>query len=103
MGDTLSPTFAALADPTRRAILDRLSNGEATVNEVAQPFSISLQAVSRHLAVLEQAGLIVRGHSGTRRPSRLDGAALREAAEWLASYERFWTVSLDRMGERLNG
>ncbi len=103
MVDTLSPTFAALADPTRRAILGQLSDGEATVTELAQPFSISLQAVSRHLTVLEHAGLIVRGHSGTRRPSRLDGAALREAAEWLAGYERFWSASLDRMSERLDG
>jgi DNA-binding transcriptional ArsR family regulator len=101
--DSLSHTFAALADPTRRAILDRLAEGEATVNELAEPFPITVQAVSRHLKVLEQAGLIVRGREGQRRPSRLDGEALRAAAAWLEHYERFWTAGFDRMGERLDG
>jgi DNA-binding transcriptional ArsR family regulator len=101
--DALSHTFAALADPTRRAILDRLAEGDATVNELAEPFPITVQAVSRHLKVLEQAGLIVRGREGQRRPSRLDGEALRAAAAWLEHYERFWTAGFDRMGERLDG
>ena len=82
--DQLSTTFAALADPTRRAILARLAEGEATVNELAEPFPISLQAVSRHLKVLEQAGLIARGRSAQLRPSRLEGEALKEVAGWVA-------------------
>src|SRR5918992_1589552 len=81
--DQLSTTFAALADPTRRAILARLTDGEATVNELAEPFPMTLQAVSKHLKVLERAGLIARGRSAQLRPSRLQGEALREAAEWL--------------------
>ena len=99
--DELSTTFAALADPTRRAILARLADGEATVNELAEPFPITLQAVSRHLKVLERAGLIARGRSAQLRPSRLQGEALREAAEWLADYRRFWEDSFDRLGEHL--
>jgi DNA-binding transcriptional ArsR family regulator len=99
--DELSTTFAALADPTRRAILARLADGEATVNELAEPFPITLQAVSRHLKVLERAGLIARGRSAQLRPSRLQGEALREAAEWLAEYRRFWEDSFDRLGEHL--
>jgi DNA-binding transcriptional ArsR family regulator len=97
----LSTTFAALADPTRRAILARLADGEATVNELAEPFPITLQAVSRHLKVLEAAGLIARGRSAQLRPSRLQGAALKEAADWLAEYRRFWDESFDRLGEHL--
>jgi DNA-binding transcriptional ArsR family regulator len=100
--DQLSPMFAALADPTRRAILARLAEGEATVNQLAQPFPITLQAVSKHLKVLERAGLIVRGRSAQLRPSRLQGVALKEAADWLADYRRFWDESFDRLGEHLH-
>jgi DNA-binding transcriptional ArsR family regulator len=99
--DQLSTTFAALADPTRRAILARLSEGEATVNELAEPFPITLQAVSKHLKVLERAGLITRGRSAQLRPSRLQGDALREASDWLAGYRSFWEGSLDRLGDHL--
>ena len=99
--DQLTSTFAALADPTRRAILARLAEGEATVNELAEPFPISVQAVSKHLKVLERAGLISRGRSAQLRPSRLQGAPLGEAADWLESYRRFWHGSFDRLDERL--
>jgi DNA-binding transcriptional ArsR family regulator len=99
--DQLSTTFAALADPTRRAILAQLAKGEATVNELAEPFPISLQAVSKHLKVLERAGLIARGRSAQLRPSRLQGAALKEASDWLAGYRGFWEVSFDRLDEHL--
>lgn len=99
--DQLSTTFGALADPTRRAILARLAHGEATVNELAEPFPITLQAVSRHLKVLERAGLITRGRSAQLRPSRLQGAALREVAEWVDDYRVFWEESFDRLGEHL--
>jgi DNA-binding transcriptional ArsR family regulator len=100
-GDQLTTTFAALADPTRRAILARLAQGEASVNELAEPFPISVQAVSKHLRVLERAGLITRGRSAQLRPSRLQGAALHEVADWLEDYRRFWEASFDRLGERL--
>ena len=99
--DELSATFAALADPTRRAILKRLAEGEATVNELAQPFPISVQAVSKHLAVLERAGLIERGRAAQLRPSRLRGEPLRHAADFLATYRRFWEDRFDRLDERL--
>jgi DNA-binding transcriptional ArsR family regulator len=99
--DQLSSTFAALADPTRRAILARLAEGEATVNELAEPFPISVQAVSKHLKVLERAELITRGRSAQLRPSRLQGAPLKEAVDWLEHYSRFWQGSFDRLGERL--
>ena len=99
--DQLSTTFAALADPTRRAILARLADGEATVNELAEPFPISVQAVSKHLKVLERAGLIARGRTAQLRPSRLQGAALGEASAWLADYRRFWEESFDRLDEHL--
>jgi DNA-binding transcriptional ArsR family regulator len=99
--DPLTSTFAALADPTRRAILARLAEGEATVGELAEPFPISLQAVSKHLKVLERAGLITRGRSAQLRPSRLEGAALKEAAVWLETYSRFWEERFDRLDERL--
>jgi DNA-binding transcriptional ArsR family regulator len=99
--DQLSTTFSALADPTRRAILARLADGEATVNELAEPFPITLQAVSKHLKVLERAGLIARGRSAQLRPSRLQGEALREVADWLADYRRFWEQSFDRLDEHL--
>jgi DNA-binding transcriptional ArsR family regulator len=99
--DQLSTTFAALADPTRRAILARLSEGEATVKELAEPFPITLQAVSKHLKVLERAGLIARGRSAQLRPSRLQGEALKEAADWLADYRAFWEDRFDRLDEHL--
>jgi DNA-binding transcriptional ArsR family regulator len=99
--DQLSATFGALADPTRRAILARLAEGEATVNELAEPFPITVQAVSRHLKVLERAGLITRGRSAQLRPSRLQGKALREVAEWVGDYREFWQDSFDRLGEHL--
>jgi DNA-binding transcriptional ArsR family regulator len=99
--DQLSTTFAALADPTRRAILDRLTEGEATVTELARPFPITVQAVSRHIKVLERAGLITRGRAAQLRPSRLHGEPLGDAAEWLGSYRRFWDASFDRLDARL--
>jgi DNA-binding transcriptional ArsR family regulator len=97
----LDRTFAALADPTRRAILERLSAGEATVSELAEPFPVSVQAVSKHLKVLEGAGLITRGRTAQLRPSRIDGAALKEAAEWIEGYRSFWERGFDRMDRRL--
>jgi DNA-binding transcriptional ArsR family regulator len=99
--DQLSSTFAALADPTRRAILARLSDGDATVKELAQPFPISVQAISQHLQVLERAGLIERGRSAQLRPSRLRGEPLRDAVEYLERYRAFWEAGFDRMDERL--
>jgi DNA-binding transcriptional ArsR family regulator len=99
--DQLSSTFAALADPTRRAIVARLAEGEATVNELANPFPISVQAVSQHLKVLERAGLISRSRSAQLRPSRLEGAPLKEAVDWLEKYGRLWQDSFDRLDERL--
>jgi DNA-binding transcriptional ArsR family regulator len=99
--DELTSTFAALADPTRRAILGRLAEGEATVNELAEPFPISGQAVSKHLKVLERAGLITRGRTGQLRPSRLQAAPLKDAADWLQTYRRFWEESFDRLEARL--
>ena len=97
MPDTLSVTLSALADPTRRAILARLAKGEATVNEIAKPFDISLPAVSRHLKVLEGAGLISRGREAQWRPCRLEPRALKAVDNWLSRYRRFWTESFDRM------
>jgi DNA-binding transcriptional ArsR family regulator len=99
--DQLSTTFAALADPTRRAILARLAEGEATVNQLAEPFPITLQAVSKHLKVLERAGLIARGRSAQLRPSRLQGEALEGAADWLADFRRFWEGRFDRLDDHL--
>jgi DNA-binding transcriptional ArsR family regulator len=99
----LDRTFAALADPTRRAILKRLSSGEATVSELAEPFPVSVQAVSKHLKVLETAGLITRGRSAQLRPSRIDGAALKEAADWIEGYRSFWERGFKRMERRLDG
>ncbi len=99
--DELSETFAALADPTRRAILGRLAEGEATVTELAEPFPITVQAVSKHLKVLEHAGLITRGRTAQLRPSRLEGAPLKEAADWLERYRRFWEAGFDRLEARL--
>ena len=97
MPDTLSVTLSALADPTRRAILARLARGEATVNEIAKPFDISLPAVSRHLKVLEAAGLISRGREAQWRPCRLEPRALKAVDNWLSRYRRFWTQSFDKM------
>jgi DNA-binding transcriptional ArsR family regulator len=99
--DQLSTTFAALADPTRRAILARLSESDATVNELAEPFPMTLQAVSKHLKVLERAGLIVRGRSAQLRPSRLQGTALKDVADWVAEYRSHWDESFDRLDEHL--
>ena len=101
--DQLSATFSALADPTRRAMLARLAEGEATVNELAAPFPVSVQAVSKHLKVLERAGLVARGRSAQLRPARLQADALREASAWLAEYREFWEDSFDRLGEHLLG
>jgi len=95
--DSLSTTFAALADPTRRAILARLANGEASVTELAQPFDMSLPAVSKHLKVLEHAGLIQRGREAQWRPCRLEAEPMRQASEWLERYAKFWSDSLDRL------
>jgi DNA-binding transcriptional ArsR family regulator len=99
--DRLSLTFAALADPTRRMILAQLTEGEATVNELAEPLPISVQAVSKHLRVLERAGLITRTRSAQQRPSRLRVAPIKDAADWLGSYQRFWDASFDRLDDRL--
>src|SRR2546422_9742497 len=99
--DQLTEPFAALAAPTRRAILTRLADGEATVNELAEPFPITVQAVSKHLKVLERAGLITRERTAQLRPSRLQGAPLRDAVDWLESYRRFWGGSFDRLEARL--
>jgi DNA-binding transcriptional ArsR family regulator len=99
--DRLSATFAALADPTRRAILARLALGEASVGELAEPFDMSLPAVSKHLKVLEHAGLIARGREAQWRPSRLQAGPLKDVADWLERYRRFWEQSLDRLGEYL--
>lgn len=99
--DHLNDTFSALADPTRRAILARLADGEATVTELAEPFPVSLQAVSKHLRVLERAGLITRGRSAQWRPCRLHAAPLEAATDWLHDYRRFWEQSFDRLDEHL--
>ncbi len=99
--DQLDRTFSALADPTRRAILARLAEGEATVNELAEPFPISLQAVSKHLKVLERAGLISRGRSAQWRPCRLRATPLGEVSGWIENYRRFWESSFDRLEEHL--
>ncbi len=95
--DHLSQVFAALADPTRRAILARLSKGEASVNELAEPFDITLPAVSKHLKVLEKAGLIERTRSAQYRPCRLQAAPLRDAADWIDHYRQYWEESFDRL------
>jgi len=95
--DRLSLIFGALADPTRRAILARLGDGEATVSQLAEPFSISLPAISRHLKVLERAGLITRTRSARWRGSRLEAEPLREATAWMERYRRFWDESFDRL------
>jgi DNA-binding transcriptional ArsR family regulator len=99
--DSLSTTFAALADPTRRAILARLAAGPATVKELSAPFSISGPAVSKHLRVLERAGLIARGREAQSRPRRLEAAPLKEVADWASTYRRFWDASYDRLDRHL--
>ena len=99
--DALSATFNALADPTRRAILARLVSGAASVNELAEPFDMSLQAVSKHLKVLERGGLIVRGREAQWRPCRIEPSALKVVDAWLADYRRLWEERLDRLGDYL--
>jgi DNA-binding transcriptional ArsR family regulator len=99
--DQLSLTFAALADPTRRSILTRLADGEATVNELAEPFAVSLPAISRHLKVLERAGLIARSREAQRRPSRMQADPLDDAVEWMQSRKRTWESRMDRLDAHL--
>src|SRR3954453_18104588 len=100
--DPLTTTFAALADPTRRAILAKLATaGEATVNELAEPFDISLQAVSKHLKMLERGGLILRTREGQSRPCQIQAGALKDVADWLERYRKLWDERLDRLGEYL--
>jgi DNA-binding transcriptional ArsR family regulator len=99
--DHLSSTFAALADPTRRAILARLAAGEASVMDLAKPFDMSLPAISKHLKVLEQAGLISSSQDAQRRPRRLEAKRLREVAEWLGTYREFWEASFGRLDDYL--
>jgi DNA-binding transcriptional ArsR family regulator len=100
--DPLSLTFAALADPTRRAILAKLSSGEASVTDLAEPFEMSLPAVSKHLKVLERAGLIARSREAQWRPCQLDAGPLRDVAGWIEHYRRFWTDSFDRLDDYLH-
>lgn len=97
MSDPLSTTLAALADPTRRAILARLTLGETSVGELAHPFDMTLPAISKHLKVLERAGLIARGRDAQRRPCRLEAAPLREVLEWVTTYRQFWEQRFDRL------
>ncbi|HKW54053.1 MAG TPA: metalloregulator ArsR/SmtB family transcription factor [Stellaceae bacterium] len=99
--DRLDSTFAALADPTRRAILARLATGEASVTELAEPFAMSMPAVSKHLKVLEHAGLIVRGREAQWRPCRLEAGPLKDVARWIEHYRRFWEQSFDRLDDYL--
>ncbi len=99
--DQLSVTFAALADPTRRAILSRLAEGEASVTELAKPFDLSLPGISKHLKVLQRAGLITQSRKAQWRPCRLDGARLKEAADWVGEYRQFWDESFERLDEYL--
>jgi DNA-binding transcriptional ArsR family regulator len=101
--DHLSSTFAALADPTRRAILARLTSGEASVNELAEPFDMSLPAVCKHLRVLERAGLVSRSQDAQRRPRRLEPRRLKEVAAWLGTYREFWEQSFNRLDDYLEG
>lgn len=99
--DQLSTTFSALADPTRRAILARLASGEASVSELVEPFKLSQPAISKHLKVLERAGLISRSRAAQRRPCRLEAERLKEVALWIERYRRFWTESFDRLDDYL--
>jgi len=100
--ERLSATFSALADPTRRAILARLTSGEASVQELAEPFEMSLPAISKHLKVLERAGLISRGRDAQKRPCRIEAAPLKEATEWMERYRRCWEERFDRLDEYLH-
>jgi DNA-binding transcriptional ArsR family regulator len=100
-GDVLDATFAALADPTRRAIIARLARGEASVTELAEPFAMTQPAISKHLKVLERAGLVTRRRDAQRRPCRLEAVALREATEWLETYRRFWAEQYERLDDLL--
>lgn len=102
MTDELSRTFSALADPTRRAILARLSEGEATVGQLAEPFDMTFAAVSKHLRVLEGAGLVTRGRDAQYRPARLDARPLAEASRWIGDYARFWEDSIGALDQYLN-
>ena len=99
--DRLDAVFAALADPTRRAILARLANGETSIKELAEPFDVTAPAISRHLKVLERAGLIARGRNAQWRPARLEAGPLKEVADWLETYRQFWEQSLDRLDNYL--
>jgi DNA-binding transcriptional ArsR family regulator len=99
--DRLSNTLAALADPTRRAILARLASGQRSVTELARPFDMTLPAISKHLKVLERAGLVTRGRDAQRRPRKLDAAPLKEVAQWMERYRRFWDESFDRLDDYL--
>lgn len=99
--DALSTTFAALADPTRRAILARLASGEATVTQLAEPFEMSMPAISKHLKVLERAGLIARGQEAQWRPRRIEAAPLKDVAQWVERYREFWDESFDRLDQYL--
>ena len=101
MADRLSTTFAALADPTRRAILARLASGEASVTELAEPFEMSMPAISKHLKVLERAGLIARGREAQWRPRRLEAGPLKDVAGWVEQYRRFWAERFERLDEYL--
>jgi len=101
MADHLSTTFAALSDPTRRAILARLALGETSVKELAKPFSLSAPSITKHLKVLERAGLIHRSREAQRRPSRLEAAPLKEVSEWVERYRQFWTHSMNRLNDYL--
>ena len=101
MTDQLSATFGALADPTRRAILARLSSGEASVTELAKPFEMSMPAISKHLKVLEHAGMIARGREAQWRPCRIEAAPLKDVAGWVENYRQFWEQSFDRLDEYL--
>ncbi|HEX4488981.1 MAG TPA: metalloregulator ArsR/SmtB family transcription factor [Terriglobales bacterium] len=99
--DPLSTTFAALADPTRRAILFRLASGEASVTQLAEPFDMSMPAISKHLRVLEKAGLVARGREAQWRPRRLEAAPLKQVSDWVGHYRRFWEQSFDRLDDYL--
>ncbi len=101
--DALNDTFAALADPTRRAILAKLASGEASVKELMEPFALSQPAISKHIQVLERAGLISRSRSAQMRPCKLEAKPLKEAADWIDHYRRFWTESFDRLDDYLRG
>jgi len=101
--DPLSATFAALADPTRRAILSRLASGEVTVTQLAEPFRMSLPAISKHLKVLERAGLVAQGREAQWRPRRLEPAPLKEVSDWVESYREIWEARLDRLDSYLKG